>query len=131
MVLEKLLHRHTLLAKLKSVTSTKISTKEKKRRLELTDKESGRYQRWAETKCRRLKFRRIPFLLEASKCIRQCQVYHSLLRYHDDKIRNWGNLKRSARQCNISGPFQLLVSEIKACLIYCKTKCDHFRRHRK
>mmetsp|Transcript_7101 Transcript_7101/g.13232 ORF Transcript_7101/g.13232 Transcript_7101/m.13232 type:complete len:115 (-) Transcript_7101:616-960(-) len=50
-VLEKLLHRHKHLVKLKSVTSAQMTTEEKRRKLELIDKESGQYQRRVEKKC--------------------------------------------------------------------------------
>ena len=80
----------------------------------------------AEKKCRRLKSGRIPFSLEALLWIRQCQVYRSLLRWHNGKLRNYGNLCRTARRCQINAPFQLTVEDIKLCMSICKEKCDYF-----
>jgi hypothetical protein len=59
--------------------------------------EGEQYIRHAKKKCCWIKSGRIPFSPEASLWIRQCQVYRSLLRWHARKIRNRGNLKRTAR----------------------------------
>ncbi len=58
-------------------------------------------------------------------------MYRSLLRWHAGKIRNRGNLKRTARRCQIKTPFFLLVEELKLRLKICKRKCDYFRKHGK
>ncbi len=83
----------------------------------------------AEKKCCRLKSGRIPFSPEASLWLRQCQVYRSLLRWHNGKLRNYGNLHHTARRCQINAPFQLTVKDIKLCMVICKEKCDYFRKH--
>ena len=83
----------------------------------------------AEKKCRRLKSGRIPFSPEASPWIRQCQVYRSLLRWHNGKLRSYGNLCRTARRCQINAPFQLTVDDIRLRMLICKEKCDYFRKH--
>ena len=83
----------------------------------------------AEKKCRRIKSGRIPFLPEASIWIQRAQEYLSLLRYHSGKILNRGNLKRSARRCNIEKTLLLSIDEVKARLLLCKEKWNHFRRH--
>ena len=83
----------------------------------------------AEKKCRRLKSGRIPFSPEASLWIRQCQVYRSLLKWHNGRLRNYGNLCRSARRCQIAAPFQLTVEDIKLRMSICKEKCDYFWKH--
>jgi hypothetical protein len=93
------------------------------------DQEGEAYMKHAEKKCRRLKSGRIPFSPEASLWIRQCQVYRSLLRWHNGKIWNYGNLRRTARRCQMNAPFQLTVEDIKLRLVICKEKCDYFRKH--
>jgi hypothetical protein len=85
----------------------------------------------AEKKCCRIKSGQIPFSPEASLWIGQCQVYCSLLRWHAGKIWNRGNLKRTARRCQIDGPFFLSVEELKLQLRICKRKCNYFRKHGK
>ncbi len=82
-------------------------------------------------KCHWLKSGRIPFSPEALLWICQCHVYRSLLCWHAGKIRNRGNLKRTARQCQINAPFQLLVKDIKLHLTICKEKYNYFCKHGK
>jgi hypothetical protein len=82
-----------------------------------------------EKKCHWLKSGRIPFSPEASLWIRQCQVYRSLLRWHNGKLRSYGNLCRTARRWQINAPFQLTIDDIKLCMTICKEKCDYFRKH--
>ncbi len=72
--------------------------------LNCLDKELGDYMWYAEKHCRKIKSGRIPFSPEASLWIRRTQVYRSLLKYHAGKIRNQGNLNRTARRCNIPVP---------------------------
>ncbi len=93
------------------------------------DQEGEAYMKHAEKKCRRLKSGRIPFSPEASLWIRQCQVYRFLLRWHNGKLRNYGNLRRTARRCQINAPFQLTVEDIKLRMVICKEKCNYFRKH--
>jgi hypothetical protein len=61
------------------------------------DQEGEAYKKHAEKKCCWLKSGRIPFSPEASLWIRQCQVYHSLLRWHNEKLRNYDNLCHTTR----------------------------------
>ena len=79
--------------------------------------------------CRQIRSGRILFSPEASIWIWRAQVYCSLLRYHSGKIRNKGNFKISARRCNNAQQLLLYISEIKARLLFCKEKCNHFLRH--
>ena len=72
---------------------------------------------------------RIPFSSEALLWIRQCQVYQSLLRWHDGKLRNYGILRRMARRCQINAPFQLSIDNIKLHLTICKERCNYFQKH--
>jgi hypothetical protein len=109
----------------------KVATSEKPKAeitaaLNKLDKEGEAYMKHAEKKCRQLKFGRIPFSPEALLWIRQSQVYFLLLHWHAGKIRNCGNLRQTARQCQITAPFQLTVNNIKLRLHICKEKCDYF-----
>jgi len=90
------------------------------------DQEGEAYMKYAEKKCCRLKSGWIPFSPEASLWIRQTQVYRSLLRWHNEKIRNYSNLRRTAKRSQIKVPFQLTIDDIKRCLVICKEKCDYF-----
>jgi hypothetical protein len=87
--------------------------------------------RYAEKRCQKIKSGRIPFSPDASLWIRRTQVYRLLLRYHAGKIRNRGNLKRSARRCNIPDAFSLSIQEIYFCLKACVSKCKYFRKKEK
>jgi hypothetical protein len=59
------------------------------------------------------------------------QVYYSLLHYHKGKIKNRGNLKHAARQCNIPNPLSLSIQEIALHLEACKKECTFFQEHKK
>ncbi|KAL7524818.1 hypothetical protein ACHAXR_000726, partial [Thalassiosira sp. AJA248-18] len=98
-------------------------------KLDTIDEETCQYMRHAEKKCRRIKSGRIPFSPDSVVWIRRGQVYRSLLRYHAGKIRNRGNLRRSARRCGIANPLGLSIKEIHERLKLCKEKCKYFRRH--
>ncbi len=87
--------------------------------------------RWAENICRKIKCCRIPFSPEAAIWIRHVQVYYSLLRYRRGKIKNRGNLKCAARQCNITNPLQLSMQEITQRLETCKKECAFYQEHGK
>ena len=100
-------------------------------KLNQLDWEGEQYMQHAKKKCRWIKSGRILFSPEASLWIRQCQVYCSLLRWHAGKIRNRGNLNRTARQCQNRTPFLLSVKELQLRLKICKTKCDYFWKHGK
>ncbi len=82
---------------------------------------------YAEKHCWKIKSGRIPFSPEASLWIRRAQVYRLLLRYHAGKIRNQGNLNRTARS-NIPDAFSLSIQEIYFCLKACVSKCKYFRK---
>jgi hypothetical protein len=80
--------------------------------------------------CRKIKCCQIPFFPKASIWIRCVQVYYSLLRFHQGKIKNRGNLKRAARRCNIPYPLNLSVPDILARLKACKKECTFYQEHR-
>jgi hypothetical protein len=87
--------------------------------------------RRAGKKSRKIKCCRIPFFPEAAIWIRKVQVYYSILRYHKRKIKNRGNLKRAARQCNITNPLTMPIKEIVLRLKACKKECSFYREHGK
>jgi len=93
------------------------------------DQEGEAYMKHAEKKCCRLKFGRIPFSPEATLWICQCQVYRFLLQWHNGKLRNYGNLRHTARRCQINAPFQLTIDAIKLRMVICREKCDYFQKH--
>ncbi len=84
----------------------------------------------AEKICRKIESFRIPFSPEASICIRQVQVYYSLLQYHKGRIKNCGNLKQVARRCNIQNPLSMTVAEILEKLKACKKECAFYQEHK-
>ena len=128
-ILEKDIRKHKLLEKLGEAHAEAHDKPVLNARVNKIDDDSAQYMRHAEMKCRKIKSGRIVFSPEASKWIRQCQVYRSLLRFHAGKICNRGNLKRAARRCGIQKLMHLSIQEIVARLEVCKTKMDHFRRH--
>jgi hypothetical protein len=87
--------------------------------------------RRAEKIWRKIKCCRIPFSPEAAIWIRCIQVYYSLLRYHKGKIKNCGNLKQAARQCNIPDPLQLWIQKITHRLEACKKERIFYQEHGK
>ena len=89
--------RHRLLERMVAAASLGTSKTVFAQTLNKLDQEWEAYMKHAEKKCRRLKSGWIPFSPEASLWIRQCQVYRSLLRWHNGKLWNYGNLCRTAR----------------------------------
>ncbi len=122
---------HQLLEKMISVAESDDSKEVILAQLNQLDRDGEQYMKHAKMKCRRIKSGCIPFSPEASLRIRQSQVYRSLLRWHAGKIRNRGNLKRTAQRCRIDAPFSLTVEELRLRLKICKQKCDYFRKHGK
>ena len=117
--------------KMLAIHQSRLPQKLKKKKLDKIDRDSQQYMKRAEKKYRPIKSGIIPFPPEASIWIRRAQVYCSLLQYHSGKIRSRGNLKISTRRCNIEQPLLLSIFEVKARLIFCKKKCNLFRRHSK
>ncbi len=58
-------------------------------------------------------------------------MYHSLLRFHKGKIKNRGNLKQAARQCNIPNLLSMSMQEITHRLEACKKECIFYQEHGK
>jgi hypothetical protein len=118
--------RHWLLERMVEAASLGDSKYVLAMTLNKLDQEGEAYMKHAEKKCHRLKSGWIPFSPEASLWIRQCQVYRSLLQWHDGKLQNYGNLRHTARRCKINALFQLSVDDIKLRLTISKERCDYF-----
>jgi hypothetical protein len=93
------------------------------------DEEQKTYMHHAEKICRKIKTCKISFSPKASIWIWRAQVYYSLLRFHQGKIKNQGNLKRTAQHCNITNPFGLTVAENLERLKACKKECLFYQEH--
>ena len=130
-VLEELIERHRLQDKLLAAHSSSSDPAIIKKKLDQVDAEAKDYMLHAEKKCRKLRCGKIPFSPEASLWIKRTQFYRSLLRFKSGKGKrgNRGNLKRTARRCQIPFPFQLSTSEIAARLKECREKCNYFKVH--
>jgi hypothetical protein len=105
------------------------TVEEVKGKVDAIDEECKQYKRHSERKSRKIKSGRIPFSPEASVWIRRRQVYESILRYKQGKIRNRSNLRRSAQRCGIKRPLSLTWQEVKERLKVCEEKCDYFCKH--
>jgi hypothetical protein len=127
--LEKLLRDHNIPQRLQTVDLSSQHKAVVKEETDKIDSEQGQYMAHAEKKCRRIKSGRIPFSDEAAVWIRRRQVYHSILKYHDGKIRNRANLKRAARRCGIDRALSISVKEVRERLKVCEAKCDYFAKH--
>jgi hypothetical protein len=123
--------KHRLIERVGKAHVSSRSRRSFTRQLIRLDKELGEYMRYADKRCQKIKSGWIPFSPEASLWIRRTQVYRLLLRYHAGKICNRGNLKQSARRCNIPDTFSLSIQEIYFCLKVCVSKCEYFRKNRK
>ena len=127
--LEKNIVKHRLLERLYDAHTGGYSAEETANKVIAIDDEGKSYMRHAEKICRKIKCCKIPFSPEASIWIRRVQVYHSLLRYHQGRIKNRGNLKRAARRCNIPDPLSLSIPDILASLEACKRECVFYQEH--
>jgi hypothetical protein len=83
----------------------------------------------AEKNFQKIKSGSIPFSPEAAIWIRQMQVYKSLLRYHQGRIRNGANLQRTARRCGILNCLQIPVESLLQRIKVCHEKCNYFWKH--
>ena len=130
--LENNIKKHQIIEKLEELRG-KGNQKRSKTQKELNkiNRQTKELMLNSEKKCRRIKSGRIPFSPEAALWIRRTQVYRSLIRYHDGLIRNWGNLKRTARRCGIDRCFHLTIEDILLRLKVCLQRCDHYRKNGK
>jgi hypothetical protein len=127
--LEQLYVRHKVNSRLVAADDPMVPKEVVKERVDKIDAEMKQFRKRAEKKCRKLKSGRIPFTPEASIWIRRKQVYESLLKYKQGRIRNRSNLRRTALRCGISKPLSLSTAEIKERLKVCEEKCDYFLKH--
>jgi hypothetical protein len=123
--------QHRLIEQLHNAHMGEYSAAEQARKVLAIDEEGKAYMRHVEKICCKIKSFWIPFSPKASIWIRQVQVYYSLLQYHKGRVKNQGNLKRAARQCNIPNPLSLSVAEINERLKECKKECLFFQEHGK
>ncbi|KAL7489765.1 hypothetical protein ACHAW6_015486, partial [Cyclotella cf. meneghiniana] len=120
---------HRLKEKLAEAQWQDLSEEKLKEELDKGDDISKQFMVNAERKCRKFKNGKILFLPEAAVWIQCLHFYCSLLRYWAGKIKNQGNLKRTARQCKIANVFHLTVEEIPQRLDECKSKCKYYEMH--
>ena len=102
--LEHLVVSHCLTERMVSTHNTSSSIVLVKYRIDIIDQEGVQYMHHGERKFRRITYGCIPFSPDSSIWIRRCQFYCSNLGYHDGKIKNRSNLKRSAWRCGIGDP---------------------------
>eukprot|EP00956_Cyclotella_meneghiniana_P029293 scaffold70426_cov59-Cyclotella_meneghiniana.AAC.4 len=127
--LERNIVKHRLREKMLEAHEADLSPELMKQKLDKIDEMSRDFMLNAERRSRKLRNGKIPFSPEASIWIKRLQFYRSLLRYWAGKVRNRGNLKRTARRCNIANAFQLTLEEIEARMAECKEQCKHFEIH--
>ncbi len=123
--------RHCLLEWLHKAHTRGYLAEEMAQKVIKIDKEGKAYMRHAEKMCTKIKSCCIAFLPEASIWIRRVQVYYLLLWYHNEKIKNRGNLKQAARRCNIPNLLSLSIQEFTLCLETCKRECAFYQEHGK
>jgi hypothetical protein len=128
-LLESKMIEHKLNSRLVDAERRGTSVEDVRQKVNSVDADSRQYMTHAEKKCRKIKSGRIPFSPEASVWIRRRQVYESLLRRLDGKIKNRSNLRRSAQRCGIPLAFQLSRTAIHQRLAVCADKCQYFERH--
>jgi hypothetical protein len=128
-ILDEKVLGHRLIERMGAAHTSSKSRRKMTKRINRIDRELGQYMRHAEKKCRKIKSGQIPFLPETSVWIKRTQVYRSLLKYHEGRIRNRGNLKRLARRCGIVDAMPISQEEINARLNVCIKQSDHFCKH--
>jgi hypothetical protein len=126
---EKNTVKHRLLECLYEAHTGRYSAEETANKVIAIDDEGKSCMRHAEKIFRKIKCCKIPFSPEASIWIQRVQVYHSLLRFHQGRIKNRGNLKRAVRRCNIPDPLSLSIPDILASLEACKRECAFYQEH--
>ena len=103
-VLENLVLSHRLTEWMVAAHNASSSIVMVREIIDIIDQEGVQYTHHVERKCLRINSGRITFSPDSLIYIRRCQVYRSIIRYHDGKIRNQRNLKRSDQRCGIGGP---------------------------
>jgi hypothetical protein len=126
--LERLHLRHCIIEQLGRAHEESTDNVEEEKRINVINREGEQYMMSAEKKCQKIKSGWIPFSPEAAVWIRRCQIYCSILRYHNGKALNWGNLECTARQFG-QDPLNLPLEEVHARLQICKEQCEYARQH--
>jgi hypothetical protein len=103
--LECLLLRHRIIEQLGRAHEESMDNMEAEEMINVIDREGGQYMMSAKKKCQKSGW--IPFSPNATVWIQRCQIYCSILQYHDEKIHNQGNLKCTARRFGIRDPLNL------------------------
>ncbi len=93
------------------------------------DREGRDYMRHVEKLCRKIKCFHIPYSPEAAIWIQQAQMYYSIIRWHEGKIQNKGNLKRAAKRCNIQNLLGMSMAEVLLRVKECKRECKFYQEH--
>jgi hypothetical protein len=92
------------------------------------DQQVVEIQRYCEKNCRKIYRADLAFSAPVKLWHERVQVYTKLLRMHDGKIRNVGNLCRLARKRGIKRPKQLTVEEIHKRRAYARARKRSLRR---
>jgi uncharacterized protein (UPF0332 family) len=92
------------------------------RAMDILDKQVVEIQLHCEKKCRKIYRADLAFSAPIKLWHERVQVYTKLLRMHDGKIQNVGNLCRLARKRGIKWPRQLSVEEIRHRRAYAKAR---------
>jgi hypothetical protein len=112
-VLERELRSHRIPQRILEAASCSPHRAVVKEKTDAVDAEKAQYMKASEKRCRRIKSGRIPFSDKSAVWIRRRQVYHSILRYHEGKVKNRANLKRAGRRCGIKNALRIPVSEVQ------------------
>ena len=128
-VLENLVLSHRLTERMVPVHNASSIIVLVKERIDIIYQEGVQYMHHAEHKCHRIKSGHITFPPNSSIWIRFCQVYHSILRYRNGKIRNRSNLKWSAQRCGIGGPLQISLKEVSVSLQVAHDIFKYFKKY--
>jgi hypothetical protein len=121
--------RHRLLERLHDAHTGEYTPEERTSKVIKINEEGKAYMQQAEKNCRKIKRCEIPYSPEGSIWIRQAQVYYSLLCFHQGKVKNQGNLKRTASCCNIPNQLSLTAAKILERLKACKKECLFYQEH--
>ncbi len=54
-------------------------------------------------------------------------MYYFIIRWHEGKIQNKGDLKRAARRCNIQNPLGMSMAEVLLRVEECKRECKFYQ----
>ncbi len=127
--LESNIVQHRLLERLSEAHRSNLATNKKIEVINNIDWEGRDYMKHTEKWCRKIKCCRISYSPELAIQIRRAQVYYSIIRWHEGKIQNKGNLKRADRRCNIQNPLGMSMAEVLLRVEECKRECKFYQEH--